>query len=430
MMKIKSQRVIAAIMIYTLVMTGMLAIPSPVQAASIIIVTTTTDELDSVSNGRCSLREAVVAANENRAVGGCPAGGTGTDTIIVPSNSSPYQVSGTKGENAARSGDLDILDSVVIMGAGPSQTIVAGLKTDRIFHIINLNTKLVRIQNMRITGGDGELHGGAIYSQGSRLELERVTLSGNHATTTGGGVSSTISNYGPYLIIKNSTVTLNTSESGGGVYSEGNLQIEASLIVDNTAYDVGGGIDNNAQPGYSGVMVNSTVSNNIALAGAGIVVPGPMEIFSSTIFDNSGVGILVQQFGELTLKNTIIASHAPSANCQSESTSPSALVSGGNNLADDTAANSCNLTVSDPLYDVLADPRLLGLADNGGPTKTFALPDPDSDPPSPAVDAGSSTDCPFSDQRGYGRPGGERCDIGAFEFAGTIFLHYLPVVFR
>ena len=363
-------------------------------------------------------------------MGGCPAGGAGTDTIFLPGNPSPYQVAGTKGENAARAGDLDILDSVIIIGAGPSQTIVAGLKTDRIFHLINLSTKLVRIQNMRITGGDGELHGGAIYNQGSRLELERVTLSGNHATTTGGGVSSTISAYGPYLMIKNSTVTLNTSESGGGVYSEGNLQIEASLIVENTAYDVGGGIDNNAQPGYHGVMVNSTISNNIAPAGAGIVVPGPMEIYSSTISDNSGVGVLVQQFGTLTFKNTIIASHSPSANCQSESTSPSALVSGGNNLADDTVANSCFLSDSDPLYDVLADPRLLGLADNGGPTKTFALRDPDSDPPSPAVDAGSSTDCPPSDQRGYGRPGGARCDIGAFEFGGTLFLNYLPIIFR
>ena len=63
MMKINGQRAIASIMIFTLVKTGKLAIPSPVQAASTIIVTTTIDELDSVSNGRCSLREAVVAAN-------------------------------------------------------------------------------------------------------------------------------------------------------------------------------------------------------------------------------------------------------------------------------------------------------------------------------------------------------------------------------
>ncbi len=427
MMKMKGQRVIAAIMIYTLVMTGMLAIPSPVQAASTITVTTTVDEFDAVPNGRCSLREAVVAANENRAVGGCPAGGLGTDMIFIPGNSSAYQVTGVKGENAARAGDLDILDSLIIAGAGPSQTVVAGLKTDRIFHIINLNTKLVRIQNMRITGGDGELHGGAIYNQGSYLELDRVTVSGNHATTTGGGVSSTILAYGPNLIIKNSTITLNTSESGGGIYSEGNLRIEASLIVENTAYDIGGGIDNNAQPGFAGVMINATVSNNIAPSGAGIVNPGPMQIFSSTIYDNSGVGILVQQYGTLTLKNTIIASHAPSANCQSENSDPNGLVSGGNNLADDI---SCYLQAGDPLYDVLGDPRLLGLAENGGPTRTFALRDPDVDPPSLAVDAGSSTDCPPSDQRGYGRPGGEGCDIGAFELGGKILFHYLPMILR
>ncbi len=175
-------------------------------------------------------------------------------------------------------------------------------------------------------------------------------------------------------------------------------------------------------------MVNSTVSNNIAPGGAGIVVPGPMEISSSTIYANTGVGILVQQLGTLTMKNTIIAGHAPSANC--DSTTPDALVSNGYNLADDVVANSCRLTAGDPLNDLLADPRLLPLANNGGPTRTFALRDPDTDGPSPAVDAGSITGCPPGDQRGYGRPGGERCDIGAFEFGGTIFLHYLSAMSR
>ncbi len=227
MMKKMSQRVITTILLSILVMTGMLAVPSPVQAASTITVTTTADELDTVSNGKCSLREAVIAANENRAVGGCPAGGTGTDVIILPANAAPYQVVlGAKGENQARTGDLDIRDSVIITGAGIDQTTVTGIKTDRIFHVINLDTRLVRIQNMKITGGDGELNGGAILNQGSRLELDRVLLTGNHATTTGGGVSSTISTYNPSLTITNSTIALNTSESGGGVYSEGNFILQ------------------------------------------------------------------------------------------------------------------------------------------------------------------------------------------------------------
>lgn len=427
-MKKTSQRVITTILLSILVMTGMLAVPSPVRAASTITVTTTLDEFDTVSNGKCSLREAVVAANENRAVGGCPAGGTGTDIIVVPANAAPYQVVlGAKGEDLGRTGDLDIRDSVIITGAGVDYTTVTGIKTDRIFQIINLDNKLVRIQNMKITGGDGELNGGAILNHGSRLELDRVSITGNHATTTGGGVSSTKSTYNPSLTIKNSVIAVNTSESGGGVYSEGNLTIQGSLITQNTAYVVGGGIDNNAQPGFLGILINSTVSNNIAPSGAGIAAPGPMEIYSSTIYTNSGVGILVQQIGRLSMKNTIIAGHAPSVNCRSDSTIPDSLVSNGNNLADD---NSCLLSVGDPLNDLIADPRLLPLTNNGGPTRTFALRDPDTDGPSPAVDAGSSTGCPPSDQRGYGRPGGGGCDIGAFEYAGTIYYYYLPTMHR
>lgn len=65
---------------------------------------------------------------------------------------------------------------------------------------------------------------------------------------------------------------------------------------------------------------------------------------------------------------------------------------------------------------ILADPFLLPLADNGGPTSTHALP-----PGSPAIDAGDNAICaaiPVSgkDQRGVVRPQGERCDLGAFEW--------------
>jgi hypothetical protein len=55
---------------------------------------------------------------------------------------------------------------------------------------------------------------------------------------------------------------------------------------------------------------------------------------------------------------------------------------------------------------IFADPLLLPLADNGGPTETMAL-----QAGSPAIDL--SDDCPATDQRGEPRVG--RCDSGAFE---------------
>jgi len=66
---------------------------------------------------------------------------------------------------------------------------------------------------------------------------------------------------------------------------------------------------------------------------------------------------------------------------------------------------------------VVGDARLGPLAKNGGPTLTRDLL---SD--SPAIDAGTNSGCPATDQRGAPRPfdgddnGSSICDIGAVEY--------------
>ena len=56
--------------------------------------------------------------------------------------------------------------------------------------------------------------------------------------------------------------------------------------------------------------------------------------------------------------------------------------------------------------------RLLdALADNGGYTQTMAL-----GAGSSAIDTGTNTGCPATDQRGVTRPQGSHCDIGAYEY--------------
>ena len=64
---------------------------------------------------------------------------------------------------------------------------------------------------------------------------------------------------------------------------------------------------------------------------------------------------------------------------------------------------------------VFADALLGAIADNGGPTRTFAL-----QAGSPAIDAGTLTGAPANDQRGL--PRFVAVDIGAFEVqAGAMF---------
>lgn len=60
---------------------------------------------------------------------------------------------------------------------------------------------------------------------------------------------------------------------------------------------------------------------------------------------------------------------------------------------------------------ITADPRLGVLRNWGGSTETVPLL-----PGSSAIDAGHDTHCPAADQRGFPRPHGPHCDIGAFEY--------------
>src|SRR5438876_12321819 len=76
---------------------------------TIYTVNTTNDELN--TDGDCSLREAVIAANTNTAVDACPAGSsTATDTITLMDGAT-YVLSIAGSEDAAVMGDLDLADN-------------------------------------------------------------------------------------------------------------------------------------------------------------------------------------------------------------------------------------------------------------------------------------------------------------------------------
>lgn len=71
---------------------------------------------------------------------------------------------------------------------------------------------------------------------------------------------------------------------------------------------------------------------------------------------------------------------------------------------------------------ITSDP-LLGLLSNyGGPTQTIPLLRGSS-----AIDAGDDAHCPAADQRGFPRPYGPHCDIGAYESQGFTLID-LPLL--
>ena len=118
-----------------------------------ITVNTTDDELN--SDGDCSLREAIQAANSDSAVDGC-VGGTGEDAIALPA--ATYTL--TLGSSLEVQGDL------VLSGEGADKTVIqaatqTGMSNDRVFLI---TSGTVVISRVTIRYGTAESSGGGIQT--------------------------------------------------------------------------------------------------------------------------------------------------------------------------------------------------------------------------------------------------------------------------
>jgi len=443
--------------------------------AATITVNTNDDELD--TDGDCSLREAIQAANTDAAVDNCTAG-SGADTIIVPAGIYVLSIAGA-GEDLNETGDLDITSAVTINGAGAATTVIDGADLDRVFHTDPLGSGVtVVITDVTVRNGfappfvdlGGGIFNGGPFVSGGTLTLDRVIVTMNTSTSVGGGIannggtlnlnsSAVIGNTGGRSgggIWTNGTVTLNHSTvsgntaggfAGGGIANFGMLTLNRSTVSGNSAGE-GGGIDNNRgtvsvahstistnsavfrggginnfapsdAPNVATVtLTNSTVSgNSVEGSGGGIFSNlGIVTINSSTVSGNSAFlsGGINNQFGSTNLKNTIVANNS-GGDC-----SVTSITSAGHNLIEDTSGG-CAIS-GDLIGNIIGSDPLLGpLTDNGGPTQTHALL-----PGSPAIDAGS-TDCPppATDQRGFARPvdgdgdSTATCDIGAYEFGAT-----------
>src|SRR5689334_6861016 len=111
---------------------GVLTVGAASARAATIDVTVAADAV--AADGRCSLREAITAANTDAAVfpdaGECPAGQF-ADTIVLPAGTFTLAIAGT-GEDANASGDLDVLSALTLVGAGAGATTIDADGKDRV----------------------------------------------------------------------------------------------------------------------------------------------------------------------------------------------------------------------------------------------------------------------------------------------------------
>ena len=273
----------------------------------------------------------------------------------------------------------------------------------------NLGT--TNITNVTFSGNSAG-NGGTIYNLGA-LDITNSVFSGNSSTGHGAGIT----NAGT-LTVTNSTFSGNAAERvGGGIINwDGTTSVTNSAFSGNTATDRGGGVYNNT----TGILnvTNSTFSGNSAnYSGGGIynhLGPAPVNVTNSTFSGNSspqGSNLANNSGATMNLKNSILDDTSGYYNCSGT------ITDGGGNLQfGDSYWDSCGATIP------VADPNLMPLADNGGPTQTMKL-----GPGSAALDAANYATCMAAagapdfgagglDQRGQSRASaGSVCDIGAFE---------------
>ena len=270
------RRSLSLTLIAALVLAWLVAIPATAHAQSTITVTTTDDEFGGNTDDSCSLREAVQAVNTGSDFGGCTVDGTAPFTINVPAGTYELTLNGN-GEDMNATGDLDVMTSVAIAGAGADGTIIqAGPDVDsgidRVFHVVSAADVAISGTTVRwgMTEADGS--GGGI------------------ANTSGGLVSLTDS-----VVAGNTALGDEPGEGGGGIWNaaNGSLLLNNTRVLNNraiTGLGNGGGILNG--PDATMTINDGEISGNAtARAGGAVENNGGVVAFNNATFNNNTAGI-------------------------------------------------------------------------------------------------------------------------------------------
>jgi len=423
--------------------------------AATITVNTVSDA--DAPDGFCSLREAIVAANDDAAHNECPAG-DGPDRIVF-GLTAPAEIDVTA--------DLPpITETLLIRGPGPTQLVIDGADLHRLlFFDVPLGGGWLGVERLTLYrgrspgGGNGD-GGGAWLGAGEIAWFERVWFVENHSANAAGGLAigsagssptsatvveclflgnvaegagggggiGLIGTNGVARVIR-STVALNEAAhengTGGGILNtRGTLFLETSTVSGNTANATGGGVFVlvSGVPPLSGGLIarDSTIYQNLANADAGT---GDINGDGGGIAVTAGTGFTVT----LELHNSVVAGNLdlegvplagfqvrPDVHCSGD---VQLLASGFSFVGSN---EGCSTLLPSGLPNAAGDwvgsagaeldPILDPLDNYGGPTPTHR-PTVTMVPPfgelgptiSPLIDFGSCPDA-IEDQRGFGDP--------------------------
>lgn len=190
----------------------MLMLESAAWAAT-ITVNDTEDEIN--SDGSCSLREAIQAANTDTAIDGCDAGAF-ANTVVVPAGTYTLSIPGSFDDDNL-TGDFDILSDVTLTGESWQNTIIDAAGLDRPLHVhcapdpndslgSCVGQTFVTVRGLTLQNGSTlSNHGGGLLASGQ----------------FGGSTS-------PITTVDSCRITGNQANLGGGLGNETAMSVSAS----------------------------------------------------------------------------------------------------------------------------------------------------------------------------------------------------------
>ncbi|MBC3786715.1 putative Ig domain-containing protein [Spirosoma utsteinense] len=269
------------------------------------------------------------------------------------------------------------------------------------------NGGTLTVSNCTFLNNRASFDGGAIRNNGgsARLTVTNCTFTSNTAGVLGGGIY----HQGALLSVVNSAFTSNTANVGGGISVESpNTTVTGCLFEGNTSGAASGLFLRDAA-----LISNCTISGNTGDGGV-TTEGGSQTVVNCTITRNRGTrgGVRINN-GNLLLINCIIAGNTNGAGTAASNI---AITGTGSILAPSSfnvigTGGSGGLTSGVNNNQTGVNALLAPLDNNGGSLQTHALL-----PGSPAINAGTATDAPTTDQRGIGRVGAT--DVGSFESRG------------
>ena len=376
---------------------------SPTQTTYAATITVAPGEIVIAANGLCSLREAIINANNDAATHTDCVSGAGADTINLATGST-YTISDVDNNTDGGNG-LPSVTSVILIGGNTSiieRSTVGGTPDFRLFHIAAAGNLTVRSATLR-NGRFGTTIGGAMAYNRGTLTIDSSLVTNNTTASGIGGAIEHSSGVGPVTSINNTVFSNNSASQGGAIrVLSANITITNSWFTGNSATTNGGTIQccttggvilvsnttfsGNSAGGAGGAMYlqsgsnvtlnNSTISGNVANTnGGGISMIGGVVNFNhSTIAGNitdndnnasgDGGGIF-RSAGTVNLKNSIVADNIDRGN-----QAPDCFGAMTTQLYNHVE-NVTGCTFVSSTGDVTgSDPGLSALANHGGLTQT------------------------------------------------------------